>query len=135
MTRRIYPVVLVSLFLFTLAASSSLAGDDPSIQGELRKGIQVSMKEFVDKQTIGGVYRHYDPVAGKLLELEPGEIHSGIVKKGDFYVSCADFVDPEGHKLDLDFLVIESGGELRTMQAIVHKVDGEKRPYDLENEN
>ncbi len=92
------------------------------------------MKEFVDKQTIDGVYRHYDPVAGKLLELVPGEIHSGIVKKGDFYVSCADFADSEGHKLDLDFLVIESGGELR-MQAIVHKVAGEKRPYELENKN
>ncbi len=38
-------------------------------------------------------------------------------------------------KLNLDFLVIEAGDELRTVQAIVHTVEGEKRPYDLETEN
>lgn len=125
-------MLLTILLSLGLATSIAHAADDPSIQGQLREDIHTSLKEFVERQTVDGVYRHYDPVAGKLLELKPGKIHAGIVKKGDFYVSCADFHDPQGEKLDLDFLVIDAGGELRTVQAIVHKVDGEKRPYDLE---
>jgi hypothetical protein len=54
------------------------------------------MDEFVAQQTIDETLRLYDPVDGKLLNLSSYVLHSGIVKKGDFYVSCADFVDQEG---------------------------------------
>ena len=123
---------LLALLLLSLVAPLSFAGDDPSIQGELRQGIHKSMKNFIDQQTIDGVFRHYDPVDGKLLHLTKPNLHSGIVKKGDFYVSCADFVDQMGRKLDVDFLLVDAGGDLRTVQALVHKVEGHKRPYDVE---
>lgn len=35
----------------------------------------------------------YDAVAGELKKLEFDKLHRGIVKKVDFYVSCADFVE------------------------------------------
>ena len=44
----------------------------------------------------------------------------------------ADFVDQDGRQIDVDFLVIPVGEELRTTQAIVHSVDGKKRKYHLE---
>lgn len=53
--------------------------------------------------------------------------------KNGFYVSCADFVDQHGRKIDIDFLVRPAGDRLKTTQAIVHSIDGDKRQYHLEN--
>ncbi len=92
------------------------------------------MDSWVDEQTVDGTVRLYDPVEGRLLELRFEELHDGIVKKGDFYVSCADFADQDGRKIDVDFLVLPDGDELIATQAIVHSVDGKKREYHLENE-
>ena len=60
------------------------------------------------------------------------EINHASIKKGEFYVSCADFVDKNGTKVDLDFLVIKDGDNLKTIQAVVHSLDGKKRKYHLE---
>ena len=117
-----------------LAAPAAQAGNDPSIEGDLRKNIQAAMDSWVGEQTVDGTVRLYDPVEGRLLELRFEELHDGIVKKGDFYVSCADFADQDGRKIDVDFLVLPDGDELIATQAIVHSVDGKKREYHLENE-
>ncbi len=122
---------LLSGTLLVIAAQAG-AADDPSIQGDLRRGIQQSMREFLDEVAVGGVVLHYDPVVGELLRLKPSQLHEGIVRKGDFYVSCVDFVDERERTVDLDLLVRESGGEFRVTQALVHSVAGEKRPYQLE---
>lgn len=136
-TTRQYRLTLVAFALMvglTFAAAPGLAGDDPSIQGKLRQDIQSSMQHFIAHQTVDGTFVHYDPVDGKLLHLSRPNLHAGIVKKGDFYVSCADFVDQDGRKIDVDFLVVDAAGALRTTQALVHKIDGAKRPYDVESE-
>ena len=73
-----------------------------------------------------------DSMEGKLLKLKLDELHNGIVKKNGFYVSCADFKDQNGRKIDIDFLVRPSGDRLITTQALVHSVNGEKRKYHLE---
>ena len=119
--------------LLALGTTSALAGDDPSIKGDLRTNSQSAMSDFVGEQTVNGVVRLYDPVDGRLLELKSYELHSGIVRKGDFYVSCADFVDASGSKIDVDFLVIQDGDSLKVTQGIVHSVDGKKREYHLES--
>ena len=110
----------------------SMAADDPSIKGALRDGIQKSMNEYIEHQTVSGSMYVYDAVDGKLLKLTLDELHEGIVKKGDFYVSCADFVDQNSRKIDIDFMVREKEGKLITTQALVHSVDGKKRKYHLE---
>ncbi len=120
------------LTLLAVATAPALAGDDPSIKGDLRQNIQAAMNRFVEEQTVEGVVRLYDPVAGTLLLLRLEELHSGIVRKGDFYVSCADFVDQDGRKIDVDFLVLPDGDRLIATQAIVHSVNGDKRKYHLE---
>ena len=112
---------------------SSWAGDDPSIKGSLRTDIHAAMNTYVATQTVDGTLKLYDAVDGKLLQLEFDNLHDGIVHKGDFYVSCADFVDQEGRKIDVDFLVLPDGDRLLATQAIVHSVDGAKRKYHLES--
>ena len=125
-------LLLASALCLSLA-SSVLAADDPSIKGELRIRIQSAMSDYVEAQTVNGVVRLYDPVEGKLLRLKFEGLHSGIVEKGDFYVSCADFVDQTGRKIDVDFLVVPDGKTLHATQGIVHAVDGDKRAYHLES--
>ena len=126
-------MALATLTLHFVGAEPAAAGDDPSIKGSLRSGIQSAMNEFVDAQTVDGVLRLYDPVEGRLLQLRFDNLHSGIVRKGDFYVSCADFVDQGGRSIDVDFLVLPDGDTLRATQGIVHAVDGTKRKYHLES--
>ena len=129
---RLAAAFLASLALL-LASAPAGAGDDPSIKGDLRTNIQAAMGDFVTDQSVGGVVRIYDPVEGRLLALESYALHSGIVRKGDFYVSCADFIDQDGRKIDVDFLVLpDESGKLRATQGIVHSVDGDKRKYHLE---
>ncbi len=130
MSTRLAAAVLGVAFL--LGGLAAHAGDDPSIQGEVRARIHQAMNVFVADQSVDGVVRLYDPVEGRLLRLRFAGMHQGIVKKGDFYVSCADFMDQDGRKIDVDFLVIPVGDELRATQGIVHSVDGSKRKYHLE---
>ncbi len=124
--------ILVATFVALLAGSVH-AADDASIQGETRQGIHAAMKEFVSaQQAEHGSMLHYDPVAGKLLKLTLVELHEGIVGKGHFYVSCADFRDESCTLHDLDFLVVPTKEGFRVNQAIVHKVGGVKRKYHVE---
>lgn len=123
---------LALLLAAGLAMAPAFAADDPSIQGQLRADIQQAMNDFIEEQAVDGVLSIYDPLSDGVLHLTLKELHAGIVRKGDYFVSCADFVAPDGQIIDLDFLVREVDGKVRTTQAIVHKVGGEKRPYRLE---
>ena len=113
-------------------SSICFAADDPSIEGAPREKSQSAMNKHVGENSLNDQYIIYDAVDGKLRRLKFKELHSGLVKKGDFYVSCADFVDDEGNTYDLDFLVGEKDGEYSVYQAIVHKVNGNKRQYNIE---
>lgn len=115
---------------FTLTAS---AADDPSIKGETRRAVQIAMQEHIDHNTVNGHYVLYDAVTDDLLKLKLAKLHDGIVKKADYYVSCADFHDRNGVYFDLDFLVIEKNGKFQALQDIVHKVGSVKRKYHLES--
>ena len=124
---------LAAIFgLSIMIATASTAADDPSIKGALRENIKASMMSFIESNMINNRYYIYDAVGGKLLELKFVKLHEGIVTKGNYYVSCADFVDNNGTKVDLDFLVMKNGDNLKTIQAVVHSIDGKKRKYHLE---
>ncbi len=124
---------LITAALFVAAtATAGLAGDDPSIKGKTRTSIQKAMNEHIEHNTVKDSYVIYDAVAGELKKLGFEALHKGIVKKGDFYVSCADFVDPQGKKYDIDFLVAQKKDSFRVLQALVHSIDGDKRAYHLE---
>lgn len=118
--------------LFLGLVSNAIAGDDPSIKGELRKDIQSAMDQHIKSNKLNGNYVIYDAVNGEMKNLTLVELHSGIVKKGEYYVSCADFVDNKGKKYDLDFLVSGTDSGYKVLQSIVHSVEGKKRKYHVE---
>ena len=124
---------LAAIFSLSIVVTTvAIAADDPSIKGPLRENIKASMKSFIESNMINDTYYIYDAFGGKLLALKFAKLHEGIVKKGDFYVSCADFIGKDGTKVDLDFLVKKDGDNLKTLQAVVHSLDGKKRKYHLE---
>jgi hypothetical protein len=124
-------LVLTSL----IASNSANAGDDRSIKGELRKNIQNSMEQYIKKQTIDGKLYVFDSVENELLTLTSGKLRLNIVKDGEFYLTCADYVDQKGKKIDLDFMVRKSGDKFITTQTIVHAVDEKYRPYHVRDRN
>ncbi len=124
--------IVTALILGLSLSWQAFAADDPSIKGDLRSNIQQSMQSYIDQQSIDGDMYVYDAKKGKLLKLQLTKLHDGIVKKGDFYVSCADFHDQKGRKIDVDFMVRTSGDRFVTTQALIHSVEGKKRKYHLE---
>jgi hypothetical protein len=134
MKLRILALAVLTMGMLLLASNSAFAADDPSIKGQLRTDSQKAMQKFIDDRMINGTYRIYDPKTDKVLKLTSPDLHKGIVKKAGFYVSCAGFKDQRGQKVDVDFLVLKAGNELRATQAVIHKVAGEKRPYNLASE-
>ena len=124
---------LIVVFLIAGMRSAAFAGDDPSIQGPTRVGIQEAMKAHIGHNTVKDQYVIYDAVKGELKRLALKKLHEGIVKKGEFYVSCADFLDAQGSKYDIDFLVVQKGYNFHVLQALVHKIGDDKRKYHVED--
>lgn len=114
-----------------LSTHYAISADDPSIQGQPRTESQKAMSHHIIENTYKGKYIIFDAVTGNLLKLDFKDLHIGIVKKGDFYISCADFVDDNENKYDIDFLVAEKNGGFTVFQSIVHSVNGEKRIYHV----
>ena len=126
--RSIHALGLAALLL----AASAHAGDDPSIPAKRKAGVQKAMAAHIDANRVGDHYVIYEAVAGKLLRLRFGELHAGVVRKGEFYVSCADFTDADGTPIDVDFLVAGDEDGFRVLEGVVHKVGDAKRPYHVE---
>ena len=84
---RLLQVSGISLFLLSATA---IAADDPSIKGDVRTNVQQAMNELIQQRTVDGNFKFYDAITNKVHDLKLVELHDGIVKKGDFYVSCAD---------------------------------------------
>ena len=122
-----------ALSFATLLTTSAHSADDPNIPKEEKAAVQKAMQAHIDSNRVGEKYVIYDGVAGELLRLGFVELHAGVVRKGEFYVSCADFTSADGTMIDVDFLVAGEEDDLRVLDAIVHKVAGTKRPYRVED--
>ena len=91
------------------------------------------MEQYITNQTIDGKLYVFDAVQNKLLELTSGKLHKRIAKDGEFYITCADYVDQDGQKVDLDFMVKTSGDKQVTTQTIVHAIADKYRPYHIKD--
>ncbi len=125
--------VLLGLAMAIGLGANAFAADDPSIKGQQRADIKASMAAHIETTKYKDAYLIFDAVAGGLKRLDFDHVHDGIVRKGEFFVSCADFYDAAEHLYDIDFLVVEEDGQYRVVQSLVHKIDGDKRKYHVEN--
>ncbi|MFV2056145.1 MAG: hypothetical protein ACC707_06720 [Thiohalomonadales bacterium] len=127
--------IIGSLFvlLLLLVVTAVQAANDPSIKGQQRTDIKSSMNQHIIDNKIAGKYVVFDSQTGEIKKLKFKELHDGVVKKGNYFVSCADFIDKSGKLYDIDFLVAATDkGRYKVLQSIVHAVDGKKRQYHIE---
>ncbi len=85
--------VLLGLAMAIGLGAYAFAADDPSIEGQQRADIKASMAAHIETSKYADVYLIFDAVAGGLKRLDFDHVHDGIVRKGEFFVSCADFYD------------------------------------------
>lgn len=71
-----------------------------------------------------------DPVQKKTLQLKLEKVHDDRLSqvKPDEYFACADFVEKDGTKYDIDiFMQGKTKDELKNTEVSVHKVNGKER--------
>jgi hypothetical protein len=130
--KKTVPITVIMMFMLLGITLMAFAADDPSIKGERREGIQKAMQGHIEETAVHGAYVIYDAATDNLKRLQFKKLHTGIVKKADFYVSCVDFTDSAGKLHELDLLVAEEDGGFRVVESLVHKIGTEKRKYHLE---
>ena len=78
-----------------------------------------------------GKYPMFDPETRSLVQLEFKKLHDSVELKGranQYFVSCADFVAPDGTLYDLDFFLSMKHD---VVSVLVHSKNGQKTPYDI----
>jgi hypothetical protein len=67
--------------------------------------LQATMQQFVDRKTVDGAYLLFDIKATEVRELYPVTGHPMIMRLGEHFVLCFDFVDGAGKKVEIDYYV------------------------------
>ena len=128
-----YPTFALSLILFLF--TSMAWAEHPGIATSHRDAIQKAMAKHIQDLTElngSGKYPMLDPETRSLVQLEFKQLHDSIELKGrtnPYFVSCADFVAPDGTLYDLDFFVSENYSVVSTL---VHAKGGKNSPYDVD---
>ena len=127
--KTLFTAACLGIFLLTGTAWSEVGVADNH-----RDAIQKAMGKHIDELTeLNGncKYPMFDPESRSLVQLEFKEFHDSVEIKGrknPYFVSCADFLAPDGTVYDLDFFVSKNYG---VVAALVHSKDGKKSPYDV----
>lgn len=74
-----------------------------------RTKLQAAMQRHVDGQTIDGVYPYLDTKTGDVKTLHPVTGHPMILRMGDKFVLCYDFVDQRNRKAEIDYYLAAKG--------------------------
>jgi hypothetical protein len=101
------------------------------------KEIKKAMADYVEtKSKKTGTFEIMDSVTKSKRQLKLQRIHERVGKTGDYYYSCADFVDTiSGELLDLDIDVENKDGNLNVVDVRIHKVKGKERYTYDKNDN
>jgi hypothetical protein len=125
---RIFTILMVAILLTGLAAYA--ATDNPTIDANTRDAVLQVTTDYIEANTVGGVYRFYDVVTNEFVRLNFKKLHSGIRTTGDFFNSCANFENEAGVHYDMDFLLIQKeDGSFAVTQPYVHGVGKQQRPF------
>lgn len=125
-------VMLMAALVMALAGPA-LAGDDPSIPKAEKKKIQASIEKHIKGLSQHGLYPIFDPESRLLVGMKYETLHKAVGKKGNYFVSCADFTGIDGIKYDVDLLVGKKGKSYQVVESLIHKRDGKKSPYDVQH--
>jgi len=94
--------------------------------------LAAAIRTWADKEAAanGGWLKVDDPVQRKTLQLKLEKVHDDRLSqvKPDTYFACADFVEKDGTKYDIDiFMQGKMKDDLTYTEVSVHKVNGKER--------
>jgi len=112
-----FPVIVLALLL---AVFMGCIDPQSQVRESEKEAIQRAMETYIqDKVTReGGTY------SIERTKAEFDYLHAGVEKKGDAFVSCADFKVGED-VYDVDYYVKSVEGEYTVVKEILHKIKGE----------
>ncbi len=105
---------------------------DKKQAGLTKAELAAAIRNWVEKESArnDGWLKVDDPVNGKTLQLKLEKVHDDRLSqiKPDTYFACADFVEKDGTKYDIDvFMQGKTKDELRETEVSVHKMNGRER--------
>lgn len=105
---------------------------DKKQAGLTKADLAAAIKTWTEKEAArnDGSLRVQDPVAQKTLQLKLEKVHDDRLSqvKPDAYFACADFVEKDGTKYDIDiFMEGKTKDNLQNTEVSVHKVNGKER--------
>jgi hypothetical protein len=77
----------------------------------LKVSLQAAMQRHIDRTAIDGAYLHLNGATGEIRRLYPVAAHPAIMRVGEYFVLCADFLDEAGEKVNVDFYLAPRGSE------------------------
>ena len=100
--------------------------------GLSKSDLASAIKSWVDKEASSndGWLKVDDPVTHKTLQLKLDKVHDDRLSqvKPDVYFACADFVEKDGTKYDIDvFMQGKTKDSLQNTEVSVHKLNGKPR--------
>lgn len=128
-----------SLPLFLIASVKAVAQEHPEhpkskkeATGVSKTDLAAAIREWAEKGAAanGGWLKVDDPVQGKTLQLKLEKVHEERLAqvKPNEYFACADFVEKDGTKYDIDvFMQGKTKADLKETEVSVHKVNGKER--------
>ena len=126
-----FSVLSLALLLTTSVAAQQHPGISTSHRDAMQRVMAVHIQELTESNG-NGKYPIFDPESRSLVQLEFKGMHDSVEIKGrttPYFVSCADFVAPDGTLFDVDFFISRN---YEVVLAVVHAKNGTKAFYDVE---
>lgn len=92
-----------------------------TVSTSLRSELRAAMVDYIDANSVDGMYFHLDPANGTVVTYEPVEVFAVVLKVGAHFVICSSFDTADGKTVYLDFLAIHAEGEARVLEAFAEK--------------
>jgi hypothetical protein len=99
-----------------------------------RDAIQKAMSNHIQQvmdQNGNGKFPIFDHSERTIIQLKFDYLHDSVEimgRENPYFVTCADFVDSDGVRYDLDFLVSKNH---EVVAVLIHAKKGIKIPYDI----
>lgn len=95
--------LLAMAFFLTFSGATAEAA---SIDNTTRVALQSELRSYIATKTSDGTYTFFDEEDGSIQEFQIKAIHPVIFAKGDRFLMCADFIDQEGKKVLIDYVML-----------------------------
>lgn len=104
---RYFPALIVAFIVGAASVLPTKEGLALTLKDRTR--LQAAMQSHVDRQMVGGVYPYLDTKTGEVKTLHPVTGHPMILRMGDKFVLCYDFVDQQNQKAEIDYYLAAKG--------------------------